>query len=224
MDNGSGAKSFITDKKIENIYKVVQMFKTRELIAQIIGCHIDTFRRWLKIGDELFREFEELGCQIADIYLDGFFKVQEIIQQKRPELEAQFLEETNQKEITVKNSGRFEEFIKKYHDDILEDIVSSQENEFINQFKFSENSDRNDELIKYAKFYRAYNRGCLAMKGIYIGNIDKHAGTGKNVGLSRWMLETVEDSFKPTKQVMDVVHKVDESLLGLSLKLEKEKE
>lgn len=220
--NVSGAKSAITQKKLDNLYKLVQMFKKPALVAKALGVDIRTLKTWVENGENELEKHRELASELSDCFLDGFIQAQDRIDEIHELLETEFLDKIKSPELNPKIIGRFEEFIKKKYNDFFEEIVSKSEDELIDNYIFSEHAGKNKSLKEYVKIARIFNRASLAMKNIYIGNIDKHAGTGANVGMSKWFLEITDDDFKTQPVKVDVNHTGSVSLLDLSLKAEKQ--
>ena len=210
-----GAKSAITQKKIDNLYKVVQMYKTDSLIAQALGVDVRTFKTWIGNGEEILSSHSELKSELIDCALDGYTKAQEIVDVKIAELEEIFLEATGATELHAKNKVYFDEYVRNYKKELVEIVVNDEENKLIDEYKFDKSPAQNERLVRYVKVARIYSRAMLSMKGQYISNVDRHASNSKNVGFSWKFLEITEESFKPQVNKSEVTHKGSISLVSL---------
>jgi len=195
-ENVAGAKCVITQKKIDNLFKMIQLYKRPSLVAKMLGVDKRTFESWIEKGNEVLASNKDFNSELTDCVIDGLIYTQEFIDDSREEFLAQFLKDTYATEINMKNAGRFNEYLNEIAEEILEARTNKEESDMIDKFVFHEHDGKNESLKKYVKVARIVARADLAMKGKYLANIDKHAGTGKNVGLSKWMMEITDDEFK----------------------------
>lgn len=220
----TGATPKITQKKLDNLYKLIQIYKTDAIVARALGVTINTFKSWISSGYEILSAHPRLQDELTDCMLDGDMKAYEMINIQREEFEQQFLEETGASEIHAKNKIYFDEFLNRKVKQAVEEVVCEEENKIIDNYDFGETEYVSNKYRLYAKVARTYDRANLALVKQYTGNIDKHAGSSKNVNLSKWFLEIKEDSFKqqPVKHTM--THEGTVSLVQLvSEELEAEK-
>lgn len=220
----NGKSCLITESKIKNMFSVVLLYKTASLVAEALGVASCTLRLWLQTGEQLLEEHTELNRDLSDIRLDCLMEIHEVMEDLEPELQETFKKRNKVEEINSKNVFRYNEFIMREKGNVLESIVAPKENALIDSYVFSENSLVNENYRKYVKIYRAWMRGSLAMKSINLNNIDTHSGSAKNVGLSKWLVETTDNSFRPQKIEHKVVHEGTVSLLDLQMAKEKEVE
>lgn len=221
-DNNTGKAALITQKKIDNMYGILLLYKTPSLCAQALGVSPATLSLWLKTGAQLLEEHVDLACELSDIKLDCLKEVQEIMEENEITLEATFCEKNRCESISVKNLARYNEYVMRETNKLLESLVAPKENEVINNFVFSDKPILNDNYKKYVCMYRAFIRADLAMKGENLSHITNHASTSKNVNLAKWLLECTETSFRPQKIEHKVVHEGSVSLLDIQLAKEKE--
>lgn len=200
-ENNAGAKCSITQKKIDNLYKMILTFKTPSLIAKRLGVDTRTYLSWISKGNDILNEHKDFYAELTDCVLDVYTQVQEYIDSHKPQIQTQFIKETCLEAIGAKSINRYHEYETKIGQKLLEEKTNSIENEMIDNYTFFEHDGKNEQAKKYVKVARIANRAELAFKGEYLSYIDKQAPTAKNVGLALKMLEITDDDFKQKPSV-----------------------
>ena len=107
----------------------------------------------------------------------------------------------------------------------IEANIYRRENDLLEDVVLVEDEDLNEEYKMYIKFARIYQRAKCVKEIGYLQNIDKHAGTSKNVGLSLKLLEKMNKDDFSDQQIVKHEGNIEvntKSILSLALNYEKQ--
>lgn len=218
-----GRKSEISQTKIDAIYELIRTHKFIGIVAGLLGKHENTIKDWINKGNKILEKNQELNDELVDRYLENRNKIQKIYEDAMEVELIHFKEKNNIENTTSKTL--LDRFINEYNLKKVkefEQICKENEENLINNYLFSEDEEENQKMKQYVKFSRAFFRGKIANTAFYQSNIDKHAATSINVGLSWKMLERIEsDNYAEKPQKIDHSHNHNIVLIDLAKKAQK---
>lgn len=222
----TGPKLGLNNKKLKALFPAMMIAPQNKYIANALGVNrADNIKVWYLNGMALLEKFETELEPLDDIFS---FEYEATFETRREEFEDNFkllydvgLDEKIPDRLRLEYNNYMLNEKRKF----VENNIEHRENDILDNITFSENKEMDDEIKLYIKFARIYNRAKCVKEVGYIQNIDKHAGTSKNVGLSLKMLEKMnKEDFGDTQTVKHEgnIQINTKSILALSMQLEKE--
>jgi len=213
----AGRKTYLSNVKIDAIYDIAKKNKYDTIIAQNFMIDTQSLGNWLQKGRNALEEQRDAIEEIVDLYLDNKFKVENIINNTINDYKEKFCEENNCQEINGKNKFFFNEYLRQVKEQMFEAICKENEEKIINATTFDEDEQENKKKQQYAKFFRGYSRGKMAITNFWQENIDKQSTNAKNVSLNLKGLELMhKDAYLPPKDAQVVEHKHSMSLSDMA--------
>jgi hypothetical protein len=222
----SGPKLKLNNKKIKNLFQIMQVAVQDKYIASALGLNkADTVRIWVNYGRTLIDQYEEQLEPLDDICPWDY----EVLWESRKlEADAEFrmmFDIDPEDKIADRLYVEYNNFMTQKKNLFIEQRIQERENKFLDELKIIPNERLNEEAILYIKFARVYDRARACKELQYIKNIDKHAGSSKNVALSMKMLEKLnKEDFADTQTVnhTGTLEVNTKSILAMALSYEKE--
>lgn len=222
----TGPKLGLNNKKLKALFPAMMIAPQNKYIANALGViKTDTIKDWYLNGMALMEKFENELEPLDDIFS---FEYEATFDTRKEEFEDNFkllydigLDEKVPDRLRLEYNNYMLNEKRKF----IESNIERRENDILNNIILSNNKELDDEFKLYIKFARIYNRAKCVKEVGYIQNIDKHAGTSKNVGLSLKMLEKMnKEDFGDTQTVKHEgnIQINTKSILALSMQLEKE--
>lgn len=192
-------------------------------IAYNLGIKENTLRNWLEAGEALCENFENKIEDLEEVFPYMYMSTWE---NRNLEFEEEFKKiHELQDSIPDKLYNTFTQFMENKRKLFIESNVARKEAEILEDIELIEDKELEEQYKLLIRFYRIYKRGCCAVEIGYLTNINKHASSSRNVGLSLKMLEKVNKADFADTQTVKHEGKIEvnnKSILALSLQYEKE--
>lgn len=226
MSRKAGPKLALNNKKLKMLFAIMQISPFDKFIAMQLGLSkAQTITQWVRNGEALMEQFEDKLQELDDIFI---FEYNEVFNNRILEFDAEFrrlYDLEPEGGIPDRLRVTYDNYIRNERNKFIENNVERKENEILDDVVLSENEDLDKEFKLYIKFARIYKRGRNIKELGYLQNIDKHASSSKNVGLSLKMLEKLDKENFAETQVVTHTGNIDinsKSILALALQHEKQ--
>ena len=221
----TGPKLSLNEKKLKALFPAMLIAPQDKYIANALGVKPQTIKLWVANGEAIQDKFEDLLEPLDEIFS---FEYEDVFESRKPEFEDQFkllydigLDE----KIPDRLRLEYNNFMQKEKSKFIENNIQRRENEILDGIQLGQTELQDKEFKLYLKFWRIYNRARCAKEMSYLQNIDKHAGSSKNVGLSLKMLEKLnKEDFAETQTVTHEgsIMMDTKSVLSLAINWEKQ--
>lgn len=225
-DKRVGPKCLLNNKKIKALFPAMMISPQNKYIAYQLGVtRVKTISDWVNAGDVLQEKFENELEELEDIFS---FEYEPVFENRKIEFDAQFrLSYGLEPEDKIPDRLRltYDNFMLNEKRKFIEGNISRREKEILDDITLSDNKQKDEEYKMYIRFARIYHRAKCVKEIGYLQNIDKHAGTSKNVGLSLKMLEKMNPEEFGEKQIVQHsgnIEVANKSILAIALNLEQQ--
>lgn len=221
----TGPKLSLNDKKLKALFPAMLIAPLDKYIANALGVKPRTIKEWVVNGEAIQDRFEEQLEPLDEIFN---FEYEDIFENRKIEFEDQFkllYDIELDEKIPDRLRLEYNNFMQKEKCKFIENNIQRRENELLENIQLGQNDVQDKEFKLYLKFSRIYNRAKCAKEISYLQNIDKHAGSSKNVGLSLKMLEKLnKEDFAETQTVTHEgsITMDTKSVLSLAINWEKQ--
>lgn len=226
MAKRTGPKLALNEKKLKALFPAMMIAPQNRYIAYALGISkVETIKQWYANGKVLLEQFEDKLEELDDIFS---FEYEEVFEYHKVEFDAKFrmIYDLDPEDI-IQDRLRLEynNFMLNEKRKFIEDKISKRENDILDKVQLSDNEDIDKEFKLYIRFARIYDRARAVKEIGYLSNIDRHAGTSKNVGLSLKLLERMNtEDFGEKQQIQHsgTVEVNNKSILSLALQNERQ--
>lgn len=219
------SRKFSIDKKrVKALYEAMLYGGVQiRYIAYNLGVKENTLRNWLQTGEALCENFEDKLEELEEIFP---FMYLDLWENRKIEFEEEFKKINNlEDKIPDKLYNAFMQFMENKRKLFIESNISRKENEILEDIELIDDKELEEQYKLLIRFYRIYKRGCCTVEIGYLSNINRHAGTSKNIMLSMKMLERLNpENFADTQTVKHEgkIEVNNKSILSLALNYERE--
>lgn len=226
MTKRCGPKLTLNEKKLKVLFPAMMRAPQDKYIAYALGVSkVGTIKQWYMNGKVLLEQFEEKLEELDEIFS---FEYEEVFEYHKIEFDAKFrmMYDLDPEDI-IQDRLRLEynNFMLNEKRKFIEDKISKRENDILDKIQLADNEDMDREFKLYIRFARIYDRARAVKEIGYLSNIDRHAGTSKNVGLSLKLLERMNtEDFGEKQQIQHsgTVEVNNKSIISLALNYERE--
>lgn len=226
MGRKTGPKLALNKKKLKVLFPAMMIAPQNKYIANALGLNkAETVKNWVLAGEKLMENFEDKLEPLDEIFS---FEYEPVFENRKLEFDALFrklYELEPEEKIPDRLRLEYNNFMLNEKRKFIESNIERRENDILDDIQLSDNKDLDEEFKLYIKFARIYNRAKCVKEIGYIQNIDKHAGTSKNVGLSLKMLEKMnKEDFAETQTVKHEgnIEVNTKSILALAMSYERQ--
>lgn len=226
MAKRTGPKLLLNNKKLKALFPAMMIAPQDKYIAYALGVSkVDTIKNWVTNGCVLMEQFEDKLEGLDDIFS---FEYEAVFEQRKLEYDAKFrmlYDLEPEEKIADRLRLEYNNFMLNEKRKFIEANIYRRESDLLEDVVLVEDEDLNEEYKMYIKFARIYQRAKCVKEIGYLQNIDKHAGTSKNVGLSLKLLEKMNKDDFSDQQIVKHEGNIEvntKSILSLALNYEKQ--
>lgn len=226
MSKRTGPKLILNRKKLKALFPAMMIAPQDKYIAYALGVSkVETIRNWVLNGKVLMAQFDDKLEELDSIFS---FEYEAIFEQRKLEFDEKFrmlYDLEPEEKIADRLRLEYNNFMLNEKRKFIEANIFRKENDVLDSITLVEDKDLDEEYKLYINFARIYERAKCVKEIGYLQNIDKHAGTSKNVGLSLKLLEKMNK--EDFSDIQTIKHEGNievntKSILSLALNYEKQ--
>lgn len=225
MTKRTGPKLALNNKKLKALFPAMMIAPMPKYIAYSLGISKpDTIRNWVASGDALMEEYAELLEPLDNIFS---FEYEALFENRKLQYDSEFrklYELEPEEKIPDRLRLEYKNFMLNEKRKFIEGNIERKENEILDEITLSTSEDINEEYKLYIKFARIFHRAKAVKEIGYLQNVDYHASSSKNVGLSLKMLQLSNREDFGEQQIVNHTGNIavdTKSILSLALNWEK---